>query len=241
VAAIAQRGGRAVATTASVATEEGAQAIIDTATTEFGRIDAVINNAGIYSSRTLSTISLAEFRAFFDVHFFGSLLVARAAWPYLATSGHGRIVNTISSAMMVGALDMIHYGSAKAAVYGLTRNLAVAGHEAGIKVNAILPGAGTRMIDEAAEALPPGGAEYIKQAWPASLVAPVAAYLAHPACTLTGEVLNAMGGAVSRVVVGNSPGINVTELTPELVLDRLDEILASDKVEPLPLLLPTRD
>ncbi|MGB9302521.1 MAG: SDR family NAD(P)-dependent oxidoreductase, partial [Mycobacterium sp.] len=224
--------------TATVATEDGAQAVVDAAVAAFGRIDAVINNAGIYFVRPWLDVSLADYQRFLDVHYFGSVLVCRAAWPHLIESGGGRIVNTVSSAML-GVPDMVHYGSAKGAVYGLTRNLAVAGAEHGIKVNAVAPGAGTRMLDEAADALPPGTVEYMKEAMPPRLVAPVAAYLAHESCSLTGEVLNAAGGAVNRLVVANTAGIADPELTPETVADRLDEILAIGVVEPMPLMLPT--
>jgi NAD(P)-dependent dehydrogenase (short-subunit alcohol dehydrogenase family) len=238
VAGIQAAGGRAVASTATVATEEGAQAIVGAAVAAFGRIDAVINNAGIYFVRPWMDISLADYQRFLDVHYFGSVLVSRAAWPHLIESGTGRIVNTVSSAML-GVPDMVHYGSAKGAVYGLTRNLAVAGAADGIRVNAVAPGAGTRMLDEAVDALPPGTVEYMKEAMPPRMVAPVAAYLAHESCSLTGEVLNAAGGAVNRLVVANTAGIADPELTPEKVADRLDEILAIGAAEPAPLMLPT--
>lgn len=238
VAGIQAAGGRAVASTATVATQEGAQAIVATAVEKFGRIDAVINNAGIYFVRPWMEISLADYERFLNVHYFGSVLVSRAAWPHLVESGTGRIVNTVSSAML-GVPDMVHYGSAKGAVYGFTRNLAVAGATHGIKVNAVAPGAGTRMLDEAADALPPGTVEYMKETMPPRLVAPVAAYLAHESCSITGEVLNAAGGAVNRLVVANTAGIIDPELTPETVADRLDEILAIKAVEPTPLMLPT--
>jgi NAD(P)-dependent dehydrogenase (short-subunit alcohol dehydrogenase family) len=238
VAVITAAGGRAVASTATVATESGASAIVNTTVEAFGRIDAVINNAGIYWVRDWLDIPLWQYQRIFDVHYFGSLMVSRAAWPHLIEAGAGRIVNTISAALL-GVPDMVHYGSAKGAVYGLTRNLAVAGHQHGIKVNAIAPGAGTRMLDEAADALPPGTVEYMKQAMPPTLVAPVAAYLAHKSCSITGEVLNAAGGGVNRLVVGNTAGIADPDITPETVAERLDEIMAVGTLEPTPLMLPT--
>lgn len=235
---IVAAGGRAVASTATVATETGAIAIIDAAIEAFGRLDAVINNAGVYSVQPWTTIAPAQYQRFLEVHYLGSLFVSRAAWPHLVESGAGRIVNTISSAML-GAPDMVHYGSAKGAIFGLTRNLAVAGHPHGINVNAVAPGAGTRMLDEAADALPPGTVDYMKETMPPELVAPVAAYLAHETCAITGEVLNAAGGGVNRLVVGNTAGIVDPTLTPEAVADRLDEILEVGDIEPTPLMLPT--
>lgn len=238
VAGIVADGGRAVASTATVATEAGANAIVATAVEAFGRIDAVINNAGIYFVRPWLDIPLQDYQRILQVHYFGSVLVSRAAWPHLVEAGAGRIVNTVSNAML-GVPEMVHYGSAKGAVYGFTRNLAVAGAAHGIKVNAVAPGAGTRMLDEAVDALPPGTVEFMKQTMPPRLVAPVAAYLAHESCSITGEVLNAAGGAVNRLVVANTAGIADPELTPETVADRLDEILAVGDVEPTPLMLPT--
>lgn len=240
VAEIIAAGGRAVASTASVATEVGAQSIVDTAVSEFGRLDAVINNAGIYSVKPWLDVSLQELEAFIDVHYMGSLLVSRAAWQHLIESGHGRIVNTVSGAML-GVPDMVHYGSAKGAIFGLTRNLAVAGDAHGIKVNAIAPGAGTRMLDEVSDALPAGTVEYMKQTMPPSLVAPVAAYFAHSSCSITGEVFNVAGGGVSRLIVANSAGIKDPALSPETVAERLDEILSIGTVEPAPLTFPSTE
>ncbi|OLT37728.1 short-chain dehydrogenase [Actinomadura sp. CNU-125] len=220
---ITAAGGSAVANSRSVATTEGARSIVDTALEAFGRIDALINNAGNYRLSTFEDLTLDTVQAFLDVHYKGALLMAEAAWPHLVEAGEGRIVNTVSAALM-GVPDMVHYGSAKGAVYGFTRNLAVAGAAHGIKVNAVAPGAGTRMMDVAADALPPGTAEYMKEHMPPEMVAPVAAYLAHPACSLTGEVLNAAGGTVSRQVMMTTPGIHDPALTPETVADRIKEI-----------------
>jgi NAD(P)-dependent dehydrogenase (short-subunit alcohol dehydrogenase family) len=197
VAGIIAAGGRAVAVRESVATPEGAAAIVDAALTAFGALDAVINNAGIYSVAPWQEVPPQTFHDFLGVHFFGSLYVSLAAWPQLAASGRGRIVNTVSGAML-GVPDMMHYGPAKGAVYGLTRHLAVAGAEDGIKV-----------------------------------------YLAHESCSLNGEVLNAGGGAVSRMVMVNTAGIADAELTPESVSDRLEEIMTVAGAVPAPLTLRT--
>jgi NAD(P)-dependent dehydrogenase (short-subunit alcohol dehydrogenase family) len=237
VAGIEGAGGRAVATTASVATQDGAQSIVEAAIDSFGRLDAVVNNAGIYYPRPWLEVSAEELQAFMDVHFLGTVYVSRAAWPHLVATGQGRIVNTVSNGML-GVPDMTHYGSAKGAVYGLTRNLAVAGAADGIKVNAISPGAGTRMLDQTGDALSPDIIAYMKQSMPPRLAAPVAAYLAHESCSITGEILTAAGGIVNRLVVANTAGINDPDLTPETVAERLDEILAVGNLEPAPLMMP---
>ncbi|MFI0354946.1 SDR family NAD(P)-dependent oxidoreductase [Actinomadura sp. 9N407] len=238
VAEIKADGGTAVANTDSVADPEGAQSIVATAVAEFGRVDAVINNAGIYSLGRFEDLPIEVFQDFLNVHYTGSLLLSRAAWPHLSESGQGRIVNTVSSAL-AGQPDMVHYGAAKGAVYGLTRNLAVAGASRGIKVNAIAPGAGTRMLQLAAPALPAGTVEFMNEHMPPELVAPVGAYLAHNECSLTGEVLNAAGGYVSRMVMVNTAGIHDPKLTPETVAERLEEITDTTNAQPADLSFPT--
>ncbi len=142
VEAITAAGGRAVACSADVATEEGANALVDAALSEFGQLDAVINNAGIVRTARFDEVPYEEYQRHLDVHYFGALRVCRAAWPHLLKSPAGRVVNTISQAML-GNPDMSHYGGSKGALFGLTRNLAVEGLAAGVMVNAIAPGAGT--------------------------------------------------------------------------------------------------
>ncbi|MGO4419197.1 SDR family NAD(P)-dependent oxidoreductase [Streptomyces sp. MCAF7] len=124
VAQIRAAGGRAVSCRADVASESGAATMVNAAIGEFGRLDAVINNAGIVRTGRFDEIPVEEYERHLDVHFFGSLFLCRAAWPHLIASGTGRVVNTISAAMLGNPL-MTHYGSSKGAVFGLTRNLAI--------------------------------------------------------------------------------------------------------------------
>jgi NAD(P)-dependent dehydrogenase (short-subunit alcohol dehydrogenase family) len=131
VAEIAQAGGRAVASYESVGTRTGADRIVATALDAFGSLDAVVNNAGIFDVMPFEQVTSETVRAYLTVHFEGSLFLASAAWRHLIGSGTGRIVNTVSG-VMLGVPNMVHYGSAKGAVYGLTRNLAVAGAAHGI-------------------------------------------------------------------------------------------------------------
>ncbi|MFB7890685.1 SDR family NAD(P)-dependent oxidoreductase [Microbacterium sp. NPDC056044] len=227
VADILAAGGEAFAVRASVADPEGVARIVDETVSAFGGIDALVCNAGNFAVHDFPEIDRATVQRFLDVHLFGSLELARAAWPHLARSTAPRIVNTVSSALW-GVPGMVPYGSAKGAVLALTHNLAVAGAARGILVNAIAPGAGTRMIDATGDALPSGFAETMKQTMPAELVAPVAAFLASRDCAFTGEVLSASGGGVSRLVTVRTPGIRDPHLTPEGVRDRIDAILDLD-------------
>ncbi|MGV0602493.1 SDR family NAD(P)-dependent oxidoreductase, partial [Mycolicibacterium pulveris] len=207
VAEISQAGGQAVACCASVADEDGAKSIIDAALDAFGRIDAVINNAGVHDPGLFETLSTERIRAMLDVHFFGTLFVSKAAWPHLIRAGYGRIVNTISEAMLGGIPELTSYGSAKGAVWGLTRNLATEGVVHGIGVNAIAPRAYTRMSasqgQQLAElfAMPDDVMAEINASMPPELCAPAAVFLAHESCALNGEVLMTGMGGVSRLAV----------------------------------------
>lgn len=224
-AEITATGGRAVAARADVSTEAGVASTVAAATAHFGRLDAVISNAGIVRTAPFDEVDLAEYQRHLDVHYFGSLLLARAAWPHLKESGSGRVVNTISAAML-GNPRMTHYGASKGAVFGLTRNLALEGAAHGIRVNAIAPGAGTRMAESSAESLSPEVLEHLRTQLLPEHVAPAAAYLVHPKCSVTGEVFNVAGGAVNRMAVVNTTGIHEPTLTPETVCERIDEVMA---------------
>lgn len=225
VAEIIAAGGKAVACTGDVSTDEGATELVQTAISSFGHLDAVINNAGIVRTAPFREVPDKEYQRHLDVHYFGTLRVCRAAWSYLEESGTGRVVNTISQAML-GNPGMAHYGGSKGAVFGLTRNLAIEGFDAGIKVNAIAPGAGTRMAEASAESLSPEIMEYMRTALLPEHVAPVAAYLAHASCEVTGEVFNVAGGTVNRLALLNTVGIHEPGLTVETVAERIDQIMA---------------
>ncbi|MFI1462413.1 SDR family NAD(P)-dependent oxidoreductase [Nocardia carnea] len=225
VAEITAAGGKAVACTGDVSTEEGARALVDAAVASFGGLTSVVNNAGIVRGAPFAEVPDEEYQRHLDVHYFGSLRVIRAAWPHLLQAEAPRIVNTISQAML-GNPGMSHYGGSKGALFGLTRNLAVEGLEVGIKVNAIAPGAGTRMAEAAADTLSPEVMEYMRTALKPEQVAPVVAYLLHPSCEVTGEVFNVAGGIVNRLALVNTVGIHDPGLTVESVADRFDTIMA---------------
>jgi NAD(P)-dependent dehydrogenase (short-subunit alcohol dehydrogenase family) len=225
VAEIHSAGGQAVACRADISRQDGAAEVVDTAVREFGQLDAVINNAGIVRPGRFDQIEVEEYQRNLDVHFFGSLHVCRAAWPHLAASGTGRIVNTVSAAMLGNPL-MTHYGSSKGAVFALTRNLALEGAERGILVNAIAPGAGTRLAERSATALAPEVMEYVRTQLRPEQISPLAAYLVHPSCQVTGELFNAAGGTVNRAVVVTTAGITDPDLTIETVAGRFDQIMA---------------
>lgn len=110
---ITDGGGTAVACHASVAEERGAREIVETALNSFGRLDGLINNAGIHDPGLFEELSVQQFQRMLDVHYLGTLFVTRAAWPHLADAGDGRVVNTVSEAMLGGIPELSSYGAAK--------------------------------------------------------------------------------------------------------------------------------
>jgi len=226
---ITAAGGRAVACHASVAERAGAQAMVDTALDAFGRIDAVVNNAGIYDPCDFVELSVERLQTMLDVHVGGTLQVTQAAWPHFARAGYGRVVNTVSEAMFGGILGTASYGTAKGAVFMLTRSLATEGAAIGIKVNAVAPRAHTRLTDAQmarfADRMPPDAVDAFNASIPAELCSPAVTFLAHESCALTGEVLQCGQGEVARIAVVIGKGIASPVLTAEMIAERIDTIM----------------
>jgi NAD(P)-dependent dehydrogenase (short-subunit alcohol dehydrogenase family) len=214
VAEIRSAGGVAVADHESVAHAAGAAAIVAHALREFGRVDVLINNAGIGLDRPFAETTPADFERVMAVHFMGTALMCSAAWPALRAAGDGRVVNTTSSAVF-GFAGCSAYGAAKGAVLAFTRTLALEGVPDGIGVNAIAPAAATRMT--AGVAMEDGMRAWLERALPPEAVAPAVVFLAHASCQLRGEILSAAGGAVRRYLLGETAGYRSGALTPEEV------------------------
>lgn len=219
VAEIEQAGGTATANHDSVADADGGASIVASAIETFGRVDAVVNNAGILRDRSFAKMTEQEIRDVIDVHLLGAFHVTKAAWPHLKDQGYGRIVNTTSPAGLFGNFGQANYAAAKMGLVGLTRTLAIEGRKAGIGVNVVAPLAASRMTETI---LPP---DVLAKLDP-SLVAPLVAYLCSEACTTSGAVLTAGGGHVARVGVVQGPGVTLGDgLTPEALAERWDEVL----------------
>jgi NAD(P)-dependent dehydrogenase (short-subunit alcohol dehydrogenase family) len=218
VAQIEGAGGVAVADTNDIATPEGGEAVIQTAIDAFGRVDIVVNNAGILRDKSFANLEPAMWDAVIAVHLRGAMCVTQPAWRHMREQGYGRVVNTSSGSGLFGNFGQSNYGAAKMGLVGLTRVLALEGARHNIKVNAIAPVAHTRMTEtmfgEMAQKLEP------------RLVAPVVAYLASEECSVTGEIYSAVGGRVARVFVAVTPGYFNPDLTAEDVRDHLDELRA---------------
>jgi NAD(P)-dependent dehydrogenase (short-subunit alcohol dehydrogenase family) len=234
-AEIRQLGGESVADSHSVTTPEGGAAIIDTALSTWGRVDIVINNAGIVRDAPFEDMTAERFEPLLDVHLRGAFHVTRPAWKAMRKQGYGRILNTTSAAGILGALGMSNYGSAKTGLIGFTRVLAAEGADHNIKVNAVAPIAFTRMLTHSIDSAgPPEDAasqavmddlvnQYLKRLDP-GLVAPVAAFLTHRDCLVTGEIYTVGAGHVSRFFIGRTKGFYSPGLSIEEVRDHLAEI-----------------
>jgi NAD(P)-dependent dehydrogenase (short-subunit alcohol dehydrogenase family) len=217
---IKEAGGEAVANYDSVATPEGGQSIVQSAVDAFGRIDIVINNAGILRDTSFKNMTAAQLEPVLDVHLKGAFYVTQPAWAHMRDQGYGRIITTASGAGIFGNFGQTNYGAAKMGLVGLTRVLAIEGAKYNIKANAIAPVAKTRMTESILGPL----ADKLQ---PES-VTPVVVYLAHEDCPVTGEVYSVGGGRVARIFVGVTPGIFAPELTAETMRDRIEEIRAED-------------
>ncbi|MET0587274.1 MAG: SDR family NAD(P)-dependent oxidoreductase [Novosphingobium sp.] len=222
-AEIRAAGGKAVASTHSVATADGAEAIIQTALDAFGGIDILVNNAAISVGAPLDVMSAADYDRHIAVNLMGTLWCCRAAWPHMRAKRYGRIVNTTSAAM-TGFAAQAAYATSKGGVWSLTRTLAAEGEGYGIKVNAISPGAFTRLVSSMLEDDSPLLIA-AKEHMPPELSSPVVALLAHEDCPVTGECIDSAGGAVQRTYIARTKGIVDPAQTVETLAARWDEIM----------------
>jgi NAD(P)-dependent dehydrogenase (short-subunit alcohol dehydrogenase family) len=141
-------GGTAVPNYEDIATREGAKAVIDTALREFGRIDVLVNNAGILRDKTLLKMELKNWQAVLDVHLTGTFLCTRAAALHMKEQKSGRIINTTSISGLLGNFGQANYSAAKAGIYGFTRTASIELQRYGVLVNAVAPIAKTRMTED---------------------------------------------------------------------------------------------
>ena len=222
--AIADAGGSVRADTSDISTTEGATQLVETTLEAFGRLDVLINNAGIYNTDEFPAVDLSDLRRHLDVHVIGSFLTVQACWPHMVASGYGRIVLTTSTGAL-GMRSLTAYGTAKAAVIGLTRALAAVavGGSSDIKVNALAPMANTRMMS--ARELGGADPDPEPERHPA-LVAPMAAVLAHESCPVQGEVLMAGMRHYSRLFLAETDGYvhDGLDVSPELLMEKWDTI-----------------
>jgi NAD(P)-dependent dehydrogenase (short-subunit alcohol dehydrogenase family) len=203
---IERAGGVAVASHDSVDSPEGGNAIVHTAIESFGRLDAVVSNAGIFNSAPFDELSAQDWRRMLGVHLDGGFYLSQPAYRVMKSQGYGRFVFIASSAGMFGQPLEAHYAAAKAGLVGLTNVIAIEGAEHGIRANTVLPFGFSRMVTETVgdpKALEETG--FLKVIKP-ELVVPIVVFLASCACEFSHHNYSACAGRFARVFVGLGEG-----------------------------------
>jgi NAD(P)-dependent dehydrogenase (short-subunit alcohol dehydrogenase family) len=225
---IRSNGGHAVANGDDVGSADGGRAIIRQALETYGRLDIVVNNAGICRDRPFAQTPLAEFELNWRIHVGGHVNVIGAAWPFMVEQKYGRIIATGSGAGLFGLRNEAAYAAAKGGIHGLMRTLAIEGRDHGILVNSICPGGFSRMHEEAFP--DPAVRQMMRDVMPVELVAPAVVWLASDACHVSGQQLSVWGGRIVRVVVGTGRGLVDRRLTAEKIADHWDRISSIDEL-----------
>ncbi|MFJ3486463.1 SDR family oxidoreductase [Pseudomonas sp. NPDC090202] len=233
VAQIRELGGEAVASHESVTDGDR---IVQQALDSFGRVDVVVNNAGILRDKSFAKMEDADWDLVYRVHVEGAYKVTRAAWPHLREQNFGRVIFTSSTSGIYGNFGQSNYGMAKLGLYGLTRTLALEGRKNNILVNAIAPTGGTRMTEGL---IPASVFELLKP----ELVSPLVVYLGSEQCQDSGGLYEVGGGWVGKVRWERSLGAGFDPhqgFTPEdvaaqwqTISDFNDAVHPADNVEAL--------
>ncbi|WP_236554695.1 SDR family NAD(P)-dependent oxidoreductase [Novosphingobium sp. 9U] len=211
---IQNAGGEAAAANESVADQVGAGRIVEAALDNFGRLDIVVNNAGILRDQPFIDMDMDDFEYVVRVHLLGTTYVTKAAWGHLMGQNYGRVVVTSSASGLGSAFGQANYGAAKAGIVGLMVSLKNEGLRSNVLVNAITPFAGTQMTD----GLIP--TQVMRLADP-DHVAPAVAWLCSEDCDVHGEILSAGAGYYGIVKIMKSQGVVLDPNQPATVEDFL--------------------
>jgi NAD(P)-dependent dehydrogenase (short-subunit alcohol dehydrogenase family) len=226
---IRRTGGEAIADSNSVGEEASASAVVQTAIDAWGRVDILINNAGVAAIAPFDEVSSTDIRRMVDAHLMGHIWMSRAAWPYMRKARYGRIVN-ITSAASWGMAWLAVYGAVKGGIVSLSGALAAEGIDSNIKVNVFGPTASTLGLQSFVT--DPTALDESKFA--PELAAAVVAYLAHEDCAFSGRYLQGRGGLVTEVFREQTRGYANDKLSPEDVAGNLEQILDCVDSAPIP-------
>jgi NAD(P)-dependent dehydrogenase (short-subunit alcohol dehydrogenase family) len=203
---IGRAGGVAVASYESVASPAGGEAIARIAVERFGRLDAVVSNAGIFNSVPFDDLSAAEWRRMLSVHLDGAFYLGQPAFRVMKSQGYGRFVFIASSAGLFGQPLEAHYAAAKAGLLGLSNVIAIEGAPHGILANTVLPFGYTRMVTDTVPDPKYREESGFLNAIRPELVVPIVVFLASRACELSHHTYSAGAGRFARVFVGLGEG-----------------------------------
>ena len=223
-AEIVEAGGEAVASHDDITATGGGATVVQRALDAFGRIDIVVNNAGILRDRTFHKMSDDEWDAVLKVHLYGTFNVTRAAIPHFREQAYGRVIVTTSVTGLYGNFGQANYGAAKLGLVGLINTLAIEGKKLNVLANAISPLARTRMSEE-----------ILEQEFEPEYVSALVVYLASEECETTGEVIHAAAGRYSRVRYTESAGVQFDQVPSPVELGgRWGDIMAMEGARVVP-------
>jgi len=229
-AEIRAAGGQAAADSHAVGTGEAARAIVAAAIGAFGRLDILINNCGTALPGPFTDFDDETIEQHYRINAIGGHHLMRAAWPIMSAQRYGRVLN-ISSNGVMGVGGNAPYGAAKAAMLGLTFDAAIEGRARDILVNAVMPTAYSRMVEQIPDRATVG---WFQRNLPAEKVAAAMAYFLSRESAVTGRVFYTGGGRLGTTQLAENDGIFVRDIDAETVRERLAEVLGTDRLTVTP-------